>query len=60
VVTVADNPSRDLTTELEQQRKEIAELQIRVRALAAKRKEREAMAQQVSDTAAKSDPQIGI
>ena len=46
-----DIPSRDLATELEEQRIEIADLHERVKALAAKRKEREALAQQVSDSA---------
>ena len=48
---VADVPSRNLANELEEQRVEIADLQERVKALAAKRKEREALAQQVSDAA---------
>ena len=51
-VVVADFPSRDLATELEEQRIEIADLHERVKALAAKRKHREALAQQVSDAAA--------
>jgi hypothetical protein len=46
----------ELATELERQRHELADLQVRVRALSEKRKHREAMAQQVSDGAA-SDSQ---
>jgi hypothetical protein len=53
---VDKTPPNDLGTELEQQRHEIADLQQRVKALAAKRKSREAMAQQVSDLANKSEP----
>jgi hypothetical protein len=52
---VSDTPSPDLATQLEEQRIEIADLHERVKALAAKRKDREALAQQVSDAAA-SDP----
>ena len=53
--TVDKAPPNHLGTELEQQRHEIAELQERVKALAAKRKSREAMAQQVRDRAIKSE-----
>jgi hypothetical protein len=50
-VFVPDMPSRDLATQLEEQWIEIANLHERAKALAAKRKHREAMAQQVSDAA---------
>lgn len=49
---MSDTPPPDLATQLEQQRIEIADLHDRVKALAAKRKDREALAQQVSDAAA--------
>ena len=52
---MSDTPPPDLATQLEEQRIEIADLHERVKALAAKRKDREALAQQVSDAAA-GDP----
>jgi hypothetical protein len=44
---VSDTPPPDLASQLEEQRIEIADLHERVKALAAKRKDREALAQQV-------------